>query len=65
MATPTAGNRTVVIREGAFPVTFQISGAEMGDPEEFARRAAPAFISIVADALERQRDLGAGDGVGL
>ncbi|MDP9355969.1 MAG: hypothetical protein M3R02_11950 [Chloroflexota bacterium] len=64
-ATPTVGGRTVILREGAIQAPIQISGADIKDPEDFARRAGPVLISLVADALERQHDLGAGDGMGL
>ncbi len=64
-ATPTVGGRTVILREGAIQAPIQISGADIKDPEDFVRRAGPVLISLVADALERQSDLGAGDGMGL
>ncbi len=57
--------RHVTIQAGAFPFSVTIEGADVGDPEEFARRLRGPILARIADALERQRALGAGDGMGL
>ncbi len=62
---PTAGSRTTTVAPGAVQVTFHIAGAEMGDPETFIARVREPIMASIADALEREHDLGAGDGMGL
>ncbi len=39
--------------------------AELGDPEEFARRLRRPLLGHITDALETQSDLGATDDVGF
>ncbi len=64
-ARQTVHQRNVTIQDGAFPLNVRVEGAELGDPEEFARRLRGPLLGHIADALETQHDLGATDDVGF